>query len=180
MKTKRRAKRQRMHVVTTYGLLDTLFASPDKPMPEWKRTHQLTRMYGGLHALETAAHPTPDDWRTVSDAVNLMETLVRDMKLCEDTSGLLANSSNVALVLAEPLGELAVETVLLAQDAIRAMQARYHRTGRFGADAAALADVPPMLDFYDELLKFGSPQTMIDALEVAVRRMKMQQQQEAA
>ena len=92
MKTKRRAKRQRMHVVTTYGLLDTLFASPDKPMPEWKRTHQLTRMYGGLHALETAAHPTPDDWRTVSDAVNLMETLVRDMKLCEDTSGLLADA----------------------------------------------------------------------------------------
>ena len=93
---------------------------------------------------------------------------------------LLANSSNVALVLAEPLGELAVETVLKAQDAIRAMQARYHRTGRFGADAAALSDVPPMLDFYDELLKFGSPRTMIDALEVTVRRMKMQQQQEAA
>jgi len=93
---------------------------------------------------------------------------------------LLANSSNVALVLSEPIGDLAVETVLKAQDAIRAMQARYHRTGRFGADAAALSDVPPMLDFYDELLKFGSPRTMIDALEVTVRRMKMQQQQEAA
>jgi len=65
---------------------------------------------------------------------------------------------------------------LRAQDAIRAMQARYHRTGRFGADAAALADVPPMLDFYDELLKFGSPRTMIDALEVTARRMKMQQE----
>ena len=89
---------------------------------------------------------------------------------------LLANSSNVALVLAEPLGELAVETVLKAQDAIRDMQARYHRTGRFGADAAALSDVPPMLDFYDQLLKFGSPRTMIDALEVTVRRMKMQQE----
>ena len=28
----------------------------------------------------------------------------------------------------------------------------------------------------DELLKFGSPRTMIDALEVTVRRMKMQQE----
>ena len=54
--------------------------------------------------------------------------------------------------------------MLRAQDAIRAMQARYHRTGRFGADAATLADVPPMLDFYDELLQFGRPRTMIDAL----------------
>ena len=89
---------------------------------------------------------------------------------------LLANSSNVALVRAETLGELAVETVLRAQAAIVAMKERYVRTGRFGADAAALQDVPPMLDFYDELLKFGSPRTMIDALEVTVRRMKMQQE----
>lgn len=59
---------------------------------------------------------------------------------------LLANSSNVALVLAEPLGELAVETVLRAQAAIESLRDRYLRTGRWGADAAALADVPPMLE----------------------------------
>lgn len=87
-----RAKRQRVHAVTTYGLLDTLFAAPDAPMPAEKRRHQLTRMYGGLHALETAAQPAPDDWRVVSDAVNLMETLVKDMRLCEDASGLLEDA----------------------------------------------------------------------------------------
>ena len=89
---------------------------------------------------------------------------------------LLANSSNVALVLAEPLGELAVETVLRAQAAIEAMRDRYLRTGRWGADAGALADVPPMLDFYDDLLTHGSPRVMLDALEVTVKRMRMQQQ----
>ena len=88
-----KAKRAgRTHLVTTYGLLDTLFARPDAPMPEEKRRHQLTRMYGGLHALETAPAPTPDDWRVVSDAVNLMETLVMDMQICEDTSGLLSDA----------------------------------------------------------------------------------------
>jgi len=87
-----KAKRAGRVLVTTYGLLDTLFASPDAPMPAEKRRHQLTRMYGGLHALETAAQPTPDDWRVVSDAVNLMETLVTDMRVCEDTSGLLADA----------------------------------------------------------------------------------------
>ena len=30
-----RAKRQRVHAVSTYGLLDTLFANPDAPMPEF-------------------------------------------------------------------------------------------------------------------------------------------------
>ncbi len=87
---------------------------------------------------------------------------------------LLANSSNVALVLAEPLGELPVETVLRAQAAIEAIRDRYLRTGRWGADAAALSDVPPMLDFYDQLLKHGSPRTMVDALKMTVKRMNMQ------
>lgn len=84
-----RAKRQRVHTVTTYGLLDTLFANPDAPMPEPKRRHQLTRMYEGLRAMEQAPNPDADDWRVVSDAVNLMETLVKDMRLCDDSSGLL-------------------------------------------------------------------------------------------
>lgn len=87
---------------------------------------------------------------------------------------LLANSSNVALVLAEPLGELPVDLVLRAQAAIEAMRDRYLRTGRWGADAAALQDVPPMLDFYDELLAHGSPRVMVDALKVTVKRMNMQ------
>ena len=93
---------------------------------------------------------------------------------------LLANSSNVCLVLAEPLGELAAETVLRAQDAIRSMQARYHRTGRFGADAAALSTVPEMLDLYDQFLAHGSPRVMTDALEATVKRMRMQQQLEGS
>lgn len=59
-RTQAKAKRsQRTHYVMTYGLLDTLFASPDAPMPAEKRRHQLTRMYGGLRALETAPPPSP-------------------------------------------------------------------------------------------------------------------------
>lgn len=90
---------------------------------------------------------------------------------------LVANCSNVALVRAEELGELAVETVLRAQASILSMQDRYRRVGRFGADAEALQTVPEMLDFYDELLRFSSPQLMVDALAVTVRRMAMQGEQ---
>lgn len=61
--THRQQARGKRRLVTTHGLLDTLFARTDAPMPEEKRRHQLTRMYGGLHALETAPAPTPDDWR---------------------------------------------------------------------------------------------------------------------
>lgn len=76
----------------TYTILDEMMASPSEPMPGAFRTHQLTRMYGGLHAMETAPAPTTDDWRVVSDAVNLMETLILTMKICEDESGLLMDA----------------------------------------------------------------------------------------
>jgi hypothetical protein len=69
-----------------------MMASPTEPLPEKFRTHQLTMMYQGLHAMETAPEPTTDDWRVVSDAINLMETLVVEMKVCEDSSGLLMDA----------------------------------------------------------------------------------------
>jgi len=48
------------------------------------------------------------------------------------------------------------------------------RIGKFGADAAALQDVPPMLDFYCDLLSFSSPQIMTDALLESINRMNLQ------
>ncbi len=67
-------------------------ASPTEPMPDAHRRHQLTRMYEGLAAMEKAPTPTTDDWRVVSDAINLMETLLLEMKVCEDASGLLMDA----------------------------------------------------------------------------------------
>ena len=75
-----------------YSILNEMMASPTEPLPEKFRTHQLTMMYQGLHAMEIAPAPTTDDWRVVSDAINLMETLVVDMKVCEDSSGLLMDA----------------------------------------------------------------------------------------
>lgn len=64
------------HGRQTYTLLQEMTASTTQPMPVDFQRHQLTRMWSGLANLETAANPTNDDWRVVSDAVNLMETLV--------------------------------------------------------------------------------------------------------
>lgn len=74
-----------------YTALDILLASPTDPTPAGKRTHQLSRMWQGLAALETAPAPKADDWRVCSDAVNLLETLV-DMGVCDDSSGLLLDA----------------------------------------------------------------------------------------
>lgn len=87
MKKRKRQPRQKR-----YTLLDELAASPTEPLPKQWRTYQLTRMYAGLSNMEQADNPTPDDWRVVSDAVNLVETLVLEMKVCQDDSGLLMDA----------------------------------------------------------------------------------------
>jgi hypothetical protein len=75
-----------------YTIFDEMMASPTEPLPAEYRRHQLTRMYEGLAAMEKGESPTTDDWRVVSDAVNLMETLVVEMKVCEDASSLLMDA----------------------------------------------------------------------------------------
>ena len=86
MKKKRQPRPKR------YTLLDEMTASPTEPLPQAWRTSQLTKMYEGLHQLEQGDNPQPDDWRLVSDAVNLVETLVVEMKVCEDANGLLMDA----------------------------------------------------------------------------------------
>lgn len=82
-----RAKR----ITAAYSLLDELMASNTKPMPQQMQTYQLTRIYESLHSLEQAPVPTLEDWRTVSDAVNMLETLIKNGQ-CEDASGLLVDA----------------------------------------------------------------------------------------
>lgn len=85
-------KRKRQQRPRRYTLLDEMAASPTEPLPQAWRTHQLTKMYEGLNQLEQGEDPQPNDWRVVSDAVNLVETLVVEMKVCEDANGLLMDA----------------------------------------------------------------------------------------
>jgi hypothetical protein len=89
---KKAGKRRPAQREKRYTLLDEMAASPTEPLPLSWKTYQLTRMYEGLAAMEKAPSPTTDDWRVVSDAVNLMETLIETMQVCEDSSGLLMDA----------------------------------------------------------------------------------------
>jgi hypothetical protein len=138
---KRRLKR--------YTLLDELTASPTDPLPSAWRIHQLTKMYDSLHQIEQGESPTPDDWRICSDAVNLVETMVVEMKVCEDNSGLL-------------------------MDAITAM-AMAGRRNLAGAairlDGAGIQAVRAILEDYAALLDVLSARTMIRCHRLTEKRL---------
>lgn len=128
--------------------MDELIASPSEPMPDEYRRHQLTRMYEGLAAMEKAPSPTTDDWRVVSDAINLMETLVLEMKVCEDARGLLMDAVT-ALAMAGKRN--------LAGGAIR-------------LDGAGIQAVRAILEDYAALLNVLPARTMIRCHRLTERR----------
>lgn len=84
----------------TYSMLDVMMSSPDQPMKDSARIYQLTRMWGGLAALETAENPTQADWIAVSDAVNMMETLV-EMGFAKDEDNLVEEAVLILKATAE-------------------------------------------------------------------------------
>jgi len=75
----------------------------------------------------------------------------------------LAEISNQVLIRAEGIDELLVEVALRAQAALVAMAQRHERIGRWGVDAAGLADMPAMLDVYYEIVRLSTAKQMISA-----------------
>jgi mRNA-degrading endonuclease YafQ of YafQ-DinJ toxin-antitoxin module len=144
MQKKKRQQRRKY-----YTIMDEMMASPTEPLPVAHRTHQLTMMYGGLNAMETAPTPTTDDWRVVSDAINLMETLVVEMKVCEDSSGLLMD---------------AITALALAGKRNRA-------GGTIRMDGAGIQAVRSILSDYAELLNVLPARTMYRCHRLTEKRL---------
>jgi uncharacterized protein YyaL (SSP411 family) len=146
---KKAGKRKQQTRPRHYTLMDELTASPVEPLPIEFRRHQLTRMYEGLAAMEKAPSPTTDDWRVVSDAVNLMETLIESMKVCQDESGLL-------------------------MDAITAMAMagkRHKAGGAIRLDGAGIQAVRAILEDYAALIEVLPARVMIRCHRLTEKRL---------
>lgn len=143
-------RRRRAHPPATYSMVDVLLASPTEPMPAAKRVHQLTRMWQGLAAIERGQAPTIDDWRICSDAVNLMETLICELKVCQDSSGLLDDAT-----------------------AALASAGRRHRDQLpIRLNAAGIQAVRAVLEDYAELLEQLPARTVIQAHRLTEQRIR--------
>lgn len=146
---KKAGKRKQQTRPRHYTLMDELTASPVEPLPIEFRRHQLTRMYEGLAAIEKAASPTTDDWRVVSDAVNLMETLIESMKVCQDESGLLMDAITAM-----------------------AMAGKRHRAGgAIRLDGAGIQAVRAILEDYAALIDVLPARTMIRCHRLTEKRL---------
>lgn len=95
-------------------------------------------------------------------------------KLCnglgdQEDFDMLATSLNVAAILAKDIDDLVLEVIDRGMNAMASMKSRFLRTGRFGADAQALQDMPDALDVHDEIIKNSSPMQTVAALRTAMK-----------
>lgn len=142
----------------TYTLVDELLASPRAPLPDKSRMHQLTVMWQGLAAMETGANPTNNDWRVVSDAVNLMETFVNNGPW-PDCTGALYD-------IPDPTG--------LLNDAVKALALAGQRKWAGGAlrlDGPGIQAARAVLENYADLLDVLPHRTVVRCHRMTERRM---------
>jgi len=153
----KKQKPKRTIYVYRYTLFDVMLASPIEPLQEHLRRHQLTRMHGGLEAMEKAPTPTTEDWRVVSDAVNLMETLVKNGPWL-DCDGDSVEIIDAAGLLADAITALA-------------MAGKRHKAGgNIRMDGAGIQAVRGVLADYGDLLEVLPARTMIKAHRETERR----------
>lgn len=115
---------------THYSLLDEMLASPTDPMPEDLILLYGTRLYECLHSIEQDEKPTDQQWKILADCVMMTETLVREMKICED-SGLLQE----------------------AIDAMNASAVRYLKGGAVRLDGKGIQAMRAISEDFVDLLK---------------------------
>ncbi len=138
------------HQAPTYSLMDELLASPTEPMPEHKTRHQLTCMFSALATIEIGEQPSTTDWRLLSEAANMTETLVRELRVAEDSAGLL-------------------------DDAIQALAAagrRYQAGKPIRLDGAGLQAVRAVLTDYAAMVRQLPARTVIRAHRATERRIR--------
>lgn len=97
---------------------------------------------------------------------------LRDGSGTEQDFDLVGRVLNSALVLAEGIDALLVETVQRGQDAMVRMQARYRRGLRFGFDAAGLRDVPAALDAWEAMADNTTALQRKHAIQESYRRIR--------
>ena len=75
----------------TYSVMDAMMASPDHPMKAQRRDYQMMIIRTSLASIERAKNPTTDDWKIISQAINMMEMLV-EMGFAKDEDGLIKDA----------------------------------------------------------------------------------------
>ena len=161
---------QKLH----YSLMHELLASDTQPMPAHNRRHQLTRMAGALNEMMTTPKPGTTAWRVISDAVNLLETLVQhgEAPVKDAATGKVVAShwrgcDGSPIEVADTSGLLADAIAAMAKAGERALDGLPLRL-----DGSGIAAVRAVLEDYQSALEALPARTMIRCHRATEKRIR--------
>lgn len=155
-------KRRRQSIYRThYTLMDELVASPSKPLPDAKRVVHMTKIHQALASMISAEAPTTDDWRIVSDVVNMIETLTTH------AGGHWPDCDGDLIQMQDETG--------LLMDAITAMAVagkRHVAGGNIRLDGPGIAALRAIVGSYEDVITALPERSMIKCHRLTERRMQ--------
>lgn len=117
-------------------------------------------------------HFTQSELMALSIPLHLAFESLRTGRGTENDFHTLAVVANTVLVCGEKIGKECVDAAKLAQNSLVLMLDRGVRLGKWGVDAGALQNIPPVLDLHDQLLALYTPLQLQDAMREVIRRME--------
>ena len=157
-----------------YSKMHELLASPTQPMPAHTRRHQLTRMADALNEMMTAPQPGNNAWRVISDAVNLLETLVlcgeapvKDVATGKTIASHWRGCDGQPVEIADTSGLLADAIAAMAKAGQRMFDGQPMRL-----DGPGLQAVRAVLEDYQAALEFLPARTMVRCHRATEKRIR--------
>lgn len=154
-------KRRRQIYHTHYTMMDELMAAPTQPLPEAKRVPHIANITKALDSIISAETPSLDDWRILSDVVNMIETLTTHAGgHWPDCDGDLVHMQD--------------ETGLLMQ-AITAMAMagkRHMDGGKLRLDGPGIAALRAIIESYEDVITQVPERTMVKCHRLTERRLQ--------
>ena len=117
-------------------------------------------------------HFTQSELMALSIPPHLAFESLRTGRGTENDFHTLAAVANTVLVCGEKIGNECVDAAKLAQKSLVLMLDRSVKLGKWGVDAGALQNIPPVLDLHDQLLTLYTPLQLQNAMTEVIKRMK--------
>lgn len=120
-------------------------------------------------ARSSVAMLTPDEIASCALPVRVGWEAIKTGKGSGHDLRVLAQALSVCMIAAEEIDPFLEETATKAAMALCNITERYSRLRKIGVDADALRDIPPALEFYDEILKSAECGKLFGWMEQVMR-----------
>lgn len=116
-----------------------------------------------------AQHLTQAEQTECALPVRLAWTALRNGTATGSDLWSLTDAVSICTMAAESIDPFLEETSIAAAQALCGIADRYTRVKKLGVDAAALRDIPPAIEFYEELLRTATAGQLFDWMQAVAK-----------